>query len=630
MRSPLRRWRCPQLRIWAALVLAGWMVMGCKKIGSTSTETEFTTELKGGIRDREFIFLMVPHSSWTEMLEVYEFVVCRLKQKTRFHPAYHYIATSKLPHSPRSHMAAFRTKSPTEELLQALISEGNPYPITHVDALLDEDLIVDPHSCVPAYRGIRNTPMLLVSKVVKEHQINMAVADLSNAQFRESRQQGSHFLGAFGIGAAFSSFGKNELEALRKIIPSKYHQIKLPLGGLRKIPYVGGLFRFNWGNPGMANLGLGMFAIGQNKPFDVFIDTALDVNNYKVLSSLPGEDRTGAEYFAEAAALGGTAVGGFTVGRVFISRVASLVAKYSKSVGGQYGTVAAGLLIPMLTTVLIYQQKNASSDALDNFQQILTTMRRPTDKVGDMSVALSTEVRSYLPKVIHLLGKAFYHARWVSPFMLYSSCIPDDNPDGYTCTPLFPDNVSDDEDHKGNGIAASSDVIRGDAAKAAPPSSGKGSSPISSPKPQASPTASSTTSTDITTEPTLYGPPVTSPSGHKPPFDPIPPLPEGLGKSESNKSKKIQEPADSCFRTQQVSEHSVDRGLLVWQAYMNCRFYGGGASCGVKYGCRIWFADEASCLSRARELNSARKAKGSGVFSADQIERNCQKGRWDR
>lgn len=604
--------------------------MGCKKIGSSSTETEFTSELKGGIRDREFIFLMVPHSSWTEALEVYEFVVCRLKQKSRFHPAYHYIATSKLPHSPRSHMAAFKTKSPTEELLQALISEGNPYPITHVDALLDEDLVVDPHSCVPAYRGIRNTPMLLVSSLVKDDQINIAVADLSNAQFRESRQQGSHFLGAFGIGAAFSSFGKNELEALRKIIPSKFHQIKLPLGGLRKIPYVGGLFRFNWGNPGMANLGLGMFAIGQNKPFDVFIETALDVNNYKVLSSLPGEDRTGAEYFAEAAALGGTAVGGFTVGRVFISRVASLVAKYSKSVGGQYGTVAAGLLIPMLTTVLIYHQKNAASDALDNFQQILNTMRRPTDEVGDMSVALSTEVRSYLPKVIHLLGKAFYHARWVSPFMLHSSCIPDDNPQGYTCTPLFPV-----DDQGKDAIAASSDLIGGDAAKPDAgvgevvgkkdtPDDGEVSSPISSSSPPASPTATSTTSTDAAI-PTLYGPPSpTSPSGQKP-FDPIPPLPEGLGKS-----KKIQEPADSCFRIQKVSEHSVDRRLMVWQAYMNCRFYGGGASCGVKYGCRIRFANEASCLSRAKELNIARKAKGSGVFSAGQIERNCQKGRWDK
>lgn len=597
-----RRWLLLQLIVFSAGLVMLPGLLGCKKPTSTVDDPVIASQLQGGIRDREFILLMVPHENWQETLEVYEFVVCKLKDKSRFHPAAHYIESSKLPHSPRGHMAAFKVQSPTEQLIQALIAEGNPYPINYIDGLIAEDQVVVPSTCVPAFRGIRGAPMALVSQRVDEQKINAAMLSLSNAKFRAERDNGNHFLGAFGIGAAFSSFGKDELEAIRRLIPQRYHQIPLPLGGLRKLPYVGGLFRFNWGNPGMINLGLGMFAVGQNKPFETFISTGLDFENYKLLSTLPGQDRTMVDNVGEGAALAGTAVGGYATGRLLISRVASFVAKHSTNVSGQYGTIAAGLLTPLMTTVIINTSKNHGQDALDNFQEIVTTMAPPTSMTGDLSVVLSQEVRSYLPKVIHLLGRTFFHARWASPFDLYSSCIPDDTAEGYTCTPLFSSeelgtDSSAEPDKLASAAKPGDEQLRmsGDVPEAAATTPEAGATP-SPPTPEVS------SATQVTTS---------APSPPPPP--PILPIPSSQ---------------PSCLARNEVSTFASDRGLLKWQAYLNCRFYGGGLSCSQKYACKLTFASEAECRQRAKELNVARRQKGSGEFSMGQIERNCQIGRW--
>ena len=560
-----------------------------------TSDPEITSQLSGGIRDREYILLMVPHQDWTETLEIYEFVVCKLKQKSKFHPASHYIATSNLPHSPNSHMAAFATKGPTERLIQALIAEGNPYPINYVDALIDEDMVVAPSTCVPAYRGIRGDPMKLVSQNVDQQKINAAAITLSNAKFKASRDSGNHYLGAFGIGAAFSSFGNEELKALRRLIPERFHQISLswPLGGLRKIPYIGGLFRFNWGNPGMANLGLGMFAVGQNRPFEVFIESGLDMANYKLLSLMPGEEKTKVDVAGEVAALAGTGVGGYVTGRMVISRAASLVAKHAKTTSGQWGTVAAGLVVPLMTTIMINRSTNAGQDALDNFQAIVSTMLPPSSDTGDLSVVLSNEVRSYLPDVVHLLGRTFFHARWGSPLELYSSCIPDDSTAGYTCKPLFP--MEGIELGTGTAQEQSSD----------------------------SPPPTTTRDGDILASEEVVGAAPVPPSSTLP--IPPPPLPP---EAVVTPSVATHQTPVNCFSIDDPSTFVVDRGLLMWQAYMNCRFYGGGASCSQKYKCSISFADEAECRRRADQLNSARLKKGSGVFSSSQITRNCQMGRW--
>lgn len=594
----LRRWLPQVVMLSLGLVMLPGL-FGCKKPNLSADDPVIASQLQGGIRDREFILLMVPHENWQETLEVYEFVVCKLKDKSRFHPASHYIETSTLPHSPRSHMAAFKVMSPTEQLLQALIAEGNPYPINYIDGLISEDQVVVPSTCVPAFRGIRGAPMALVSQRVDEQKINAAMLSLSNAKFRAERDNGNHFLGAFGIGAAFSSFGKDELEAIRRLIPQRYHQIPLPFGGLRKLPYVGGLFRFNWGNPGMLNLGLGMFAVGQNKPFETFISTGMDFENYKLLSTLPGQKRTLVDNVGEGAALAGTAVGGYATGRLLISRVASFVAKHATHVSGQYGTIAAGLLTPLMTTVIINASKNHGQDALDNFQEIVTTMAPPTSMTGDLSVVLSTEVRSYLPKVIHLLGRTFFHARWASPFDLYSSCIPDDTAEGYTCTPLFSSeelgtDSSAEPDKLVNAAKPGDDQMR--------TMSGELSEPPAEPAPGPADAGASSSSP---------APDGATATAAPPPPPPILPM-----------------PSTSCLASNEVSSFASDRGLLKWQAYLNCRFYGGGLSCSQKYACQLTFTSEAECRQRAKELNVARRQKGSGEFSQGQIERNCQIGRW--
>lgn len=578
------------LLIISIVMMINIAVLSCKTPQYLSDEQEITSQLHGGIRDREFVFLMVPHKNWSEELEIYEFVVCKLKPKPRVHPAHHYISSSKMPHSPRSHMAAFQEIGPTQQLIQALVAEGNPYPLNYVDALIEADLVVAPTTCVPAYRGIHGQPMALVSHTVDDQRINMAVADLSVQKQRIARENKTHFIGAFGIGAAFSSFGQHELEALRRLIPKKFHQISLPLGGMRKIPYIGGLFRFNWGNPGMTNLGLGMFAVGQNRPFEVFTETALDFKSYKVLTTLPGQNRTTSDNLLEAAALAGTGVGGFVTGRMVISRAASFVAKKGQTMGGQYGVVAAGLLTPLMATFVINSSTNEGKEALDHFQQILTTMSPPTTQAGDLSVVLSQEVRSYLPKVVHLLGRTFFFARWASPIDLFSSCIPSDHADGYTCKPLFELDKSqiNQSDHKDTDMDKDKEIQKHITNNH--PSPIKPNNPAEQHPAQA-----------------YLGQKASPPSSS--------PLPSTLT-------------FKNCLRYDSISEYPVDRGLKVWQAFMNCRFYGGGSSCDTKYQCRIIFEDKSSCVSRAAQLNEARQKLGSGTFTESQIDYNCELASW--
>ena len=412
----------------AMLVFFGLSV-GCKKGSTASKYKPPTSQLQGGVRDGKHIFLLAPHENWTEEREVYEFIVCRLQRKTS--PEQKYINFSTLPHSPRAHMKAFQRKATIEDFLKMLSEEGVNYPTNEVDALLGSELQVLASTCTPAYRGITGKPMALVSAEVEAWQKGAAVMHLKNEAHHARRNQGSYYIASFGVGSAFSAWNNEVLKAFRKIIPSRFHQISLEY--LRKIPFVGKIVRFDIGVPWMAQFIVGATAVGQNEPFAIFT-SAVDKTNY--IAVRPDQKVNPA---AEVAAISGSVAVGAISGHLLVSRTARAVARLKPRMGGAWTTVAAGLLLPFLSTIVTNQLNNPAQEALDHFQQILYAIEAPQGVEGEGHIAFSQGVKSSVPEIIWLLGRAMNLGGWSGPLNLHSSCIPADNHQGYSCKLLFDD-----------------------------------------------------------------------------------------------------------------------------------------------------------------------------------------------
>ena len=623
---------------------------GCKKKNS-STYTPPPSQLQGGIRDQEYIFMLTPHEAWSEERPIFEFIVCRLQKrendeeqtspapdtrsKVPSSPRSHMSAfnkednpetpppkkrkrfiapvaakelpNSRLPHSPRSHMASFQEPpSPTELLLQALEQQENQYPVNDPSVLIEPELEVLPQTCTPAFRGMRGRSMALIASNVGEPEKAFAGHHLSNEKFRIDREQGRHYWGAFGIGSAFAALDMKVLEALRKVIPQRFHQVfpsakdltpkfireRIP-NFFKKIPFVGSILSWKPGTPGVTYMALGAGAMGQNEPFDDMLQTIYgdqfdmfspaswdpEQSNYALASARPDMNINPALEFA---GVSGSVAAGAISGHLLVSKTANIVAKYGKKVGGNWTTIGAGLIIPFLSTIYLKTLNNPARDILGNFQQILNLMIPPTE-AGQGHVALSEEVKSKLPEILRILGQTFVITNWVSALELHSYCLPASNADGYTCEPLFPDSKAD-SDEKNVAQNQQNDDDKPDDTSVA---------------------SEDDPSTQTETQPNKPPPTDTS--------------------SSSSSIEGIKSAADSCVDKKGISSFAADKELNFWQAFMNCRFYGGGSSCQKKYQCSLGFTDIKTCKTWASDLNEAKTAKGSGAFSQGTIDYYCEK-----
>lgn len=409
--------------------------------------TYSSSELHGGVRDSDYVLLMITGDEWKISHQVYEYLVCEIgddKEPTDLDEPTDLVldplvSSTSIGHTSRS----YRTKLANPQLeynrrLKRLIQSGSKDDYHALEAaVLNFPTRVLVETCTPAFRGHPASgaePMSLVGTGVDQDEQAVALGMLDNERFHIEVEQGKHFVSAFGIGAAISSFNKHTLNPFRQLIPKKFHQVSLRwipgIERLQKVPVLGRIVPLNLGVPGFSEYNVSAFALGQNEPFEAFSRITFDFQNF---SNRTRPDKNLRHPVVEVSGVVASGAVGFITGRHLVRFVANLASQHAPGAVGHVGVIFTGLLLPLLTSAYTFTRENAAQDILDNFQPVVTAVYPPTGELLETHVPDSIKVGSSIEDILPILGRILVLAEWVSYLNLHSYCLPADNADGYTC-----------------------------------------------------------------------------------------------------------------------------------------------------------------------------------------------------
>ena len=280
--------------------------------------------------------------------------------------------------------------------------EGDPYEFS-----------VRPDTCTPTYTDKEGKSLILESKNLTLKSQFTALTHLENEKNRIDREQGAHYLAAFGMGASFRAFSKNIRQAITSLLPTK----------IAKLPFMGFI---------------GSIALHSSTGADalqkhVFDKANPSLQSYAVVlpSEGPPQD-VGNLSAAELAGAGVAGAGGFAAAQIIINEAAKT---------GPWGAVIGYVIVPFTTSVLFQTRDNRAKEILENFQKILA-IHKPNDAehmARTTNAHVTARTRS-IPEISKLLGETLLLARWAPAQSLHHYCVPaQKSGESPVCAPLATD-----------------------------------------------------------------------------------------------------------------------------------------------------------------------------------------------
>lgn len=380
-----RRFACPWLKEKALLMMMGCVLLGliccamvisCKPRGTEALTVDLnSSQLKSMVDDKYILFVsriataspsdppnygpQVPQASDEPESDVFEFISCSLE----------------LPVASGQYVG---------KAVRLRLNVGGWSAQPYEFAVIEE-------TCTPTYVDEDGYSMTFTTHDLFEEVYN-AREIMEQQKNQIDRQQGTHFLAAFGWGATFHAFTAPVRSAVISLLPAR----------LVNTPYFAFASQVSLATAAGSHPSSRIWDLEKREEYSVVLPVDTEAGEKNELST------------ADKLGMAPSVLTSYGISHILIQ---------SASNAGPLGTIGSYTIIPFLVSVLLSIKTNHANDIQKNFQEILAIHQ--VDPGG--SVASSSDRHSptsSIPEVSRLLGEVLGLSGWVSEDQLRQYCIP--------------------------------------------------------------------------------------------------------------------------------------------------------------------------------------------------------------